>query len=256
MQDLNISIVQADQFWEDKNKNYDNYAQLLKDVSCDLILLPEMFNTGFSMNVSELAEEWKSGYAFSWLKDMAIQKEAAIYTSLIVKENDETFNRGVFVHPSGRINYYDKRKSFGLAKEDLHYSSGNKETVVNYLGWKIQLQICYDLRFPELVRNRIESDGKPAYDVILYVANWPDKRSVHWNSLLKARAIENQCYVAAANRVGIDHNNLSYSGYSQILDPLGENVAVLRNKEGVISDQIKKETIQLIRNTLPFLKDA
>lgn len=255
MQNLKVSLIQANQVWEEKIANYANYERLLADVSADLILLPEMFNTGFSMNTSELGEEWGASASIEWLQKIATQKNAAIYTSLIIKEDAATYNRGVFVHPSGEVDFYDKRKTFGLAKEDQFFKSGEKETIVEYLGWKIQLQICYDLRFPEITRSRIEKTGDPAYDIILYVANWPDKRIAHWDALLKARAIENQSYVVACNRVGADSNNLIYSGHSQIIQPSGETIGNIIEVEASLNFEIEYTNLQDIRTKLPFLKD-
>ena len=255
MQNLKVSLIQANQVWEDKKANYENYEQLLADVSADLILLPEMFNTGFSMNILELAEEWETSTAIAWLQRTAKQKNAAIYTSLIIKEDGATYNRGVFVYPSGERHFYDKRKTFGLAGEDQFFKSGEKETIVEYLGWKIQLQICYDLRFPEIARNRIDKTGNPAYDIILYVANWPDKRITHWDALLKARAIENQCFIFGCNRVGVDSNKLIYSGHSNVLSPSGEAMGNNFEIEGSLYFEIDFSSLEDIRTKLPFLKD-
>lgn len=255
MQTLAITLVQTHQYWEDKAANLAHFAKLLDGVETDLILLPEMFQTGFSMNAENLAEKFDSSPSIEWLKQMAHHKDAAIYTSLIVEENNHYFNRGVFVHPNGKVEIYDKRKTFSLAHEDEHFASGNKETIVHFLGWNFQLQICYDLRFPEMARNRILSNQLPAYNVILYVANWPDKRVHHWNTLLTARAIENQCFVAGVNRIGLDHNELIYSGESQLVDALGNATKCKKNQEEVKTIVIKKDDLLKIREMLPFLKD-
>ena len=171
MQDLRVTLVQANQLWEDREANFENYRKLLSEVNSDLILLPEMFDTCFSMNVS-LAKSFESNPAIQFLQDLALEKKAAIYTSLMVVEKGVHFNRGVFITPEGEISKYDKRKTFGMAKEDEYFSSGSSPTVVNHKGWSIQLQICYDLRFPEISRNKI-SNQSALYDVLLYVANWP-----------------------------------------------------------------------------------
>ena len=255
MQDLNVTLVQADQRWEDKQANLINYSHLLENVETDLIVLPEMFHTGFTMNVATMSEDMENSIGIAWLKKLSKEKHAAIYTSLIIREGDKARNRGVFVEPSGKLTYYDKRKSFGLANEDRFFSSGNSETIVKYKGWGIQLQICYDLRFPEIVRNRIGSNQKPAYDVIIYVANWPEKRSLHWNALLAARAIENQCYVIGVNRVGKDANDLMYSGDSQLVDEQGTAHTLEKHKEEVVTFVIKSNDLQKTREILPFLKD-
>lgn len=252
MRDLTITLVQADQKWEDKSANFANYEALLAEIEpTDLILLPEMFNTSFTMNTSLV--ESMGDKSIQWLKKLAQEKNAAIYTSLMISENDAFFNRGVFVEPNGTLTTYDKRKCFSMANENLYFSAGQSATVVEYLGWKIQLQICYDLRFPEISRNEL-IEGTPKYDLILYVANWPEKRIEHWNTLLKARAIENQSFVAGANRFGRDGNGFDYSGGSMLIDPTG-NLHILPTNESIRSFVIKTENLKKIREMLPFLRD-
>lgn len=254
MQDLTVTLVQADQIWENVQDNLDHYASLLSSIeSTDLIVLPEMFQTAFSMNTS-FAEKM-TGPSVSWLKKMAAEKNCAIYTSLMISEDDTFYNRGMFVFPSGEFKTYNKRKTFGLAKEDEHFTAGNQEQIVSWKGWNIQLQICYDLRFPEICRNRILENGFAAYDLILYVANWPEKRSAHWNALLKARAIENQCYVVGVNRVGTDFHGFSYSGDSKVIDALGVESVVPHGIESCTNLVINKEELIKIREMLPFLSD-
>lgn len=206
------------------------------------------------MNTEELKEPWGNSAGLSWLKNLSKTKNAAVYTSMIIDDNG-VYNRGVFIMPDGKVATYDKRKTFTLAKEDEHFNSGTNETIIEYLDWRFQLQICYDLRFPEIVRNRIDSNHLPAYDVILYVANWPEKRAEHWKSLLKARAIENQCYVAAVNRVGQDQKDLAYSGDSAIIDALGNVDSMTVSKEEVKTFVINKNQLLKIREMLPFLND-
>jgi predicted amidohydrolase len=254
MQDLIVSLVQANQIWENKSANFSNYLRLLESINepVGLVIFPEMFDTGFSMNI-KLAEDWDLNTSLNFLIQLASKKQFAIYTSLMVKENNHYYNRGVFVHPSGEVSYYDKRKSFGLGGEDKFYTAGKTETIVNYKDWKINLQICYDLRFPEIARN-YEIDGKPKYDLLLYVANWPSKRSEHWKTLLKARAIENQSYVIGVNRFGEDANGLSYSGDSSCFDPLG-NCQCQIIKESVFTTTLSELTLNSTRTSLPFLKD-
>ena len=256
MQDLRIALVQAHQVWEDKNANLAHFSGLLAETEqVDLILLPEMFQTGFSMNAEQLAEEMSDSVSIKWLKDLASKKNAAIYTSMIVREHGKFFNRGLFVEPNGTITVYDKRKTFGLAGEDLTYSAGAEERIVHFKGWNLQLQICYDLRFPEIVRNRIASNQSPAYDVILYIANWPARRNEHWKALLKARAIENQSYVVGVNRVGEDANGLSYSGDSVVVDTLGAVNFCEPGNEEVKIVTLLNENLSSTRELLPFLKD-
>lgn len=255
MQDLRISIIQFDQAWENIPANLQYIENLLEGLpETDLILLPEMFHTGFSMNTS-LAEDWKENKALRKLQDWSKKHQAAIYTSLMVQEDHQFFNRGVFVKPSSNTSIYDKQRSFGLGGEDKVFTAGTTETIVSYKGWKFNLQICYDLRFPELIRNRNEMSGQAAYDVLLYVANWPNKRILHWSTLLQARAIENQCYSIGANRVGVDGNDIVYSGASAIYDGLGNAVLEMDNQESVLTRILSYTDIQQLRIQLPFLKD-
>ena len=256
MQDLKVALVQANQVWENKQENLNHLSKILEDIDAvDLILLPEMFHTGFSMQAQLLAEETESSIGVEWLRETAKKHSSAMYTSLIIKEKERFYNRGVFVFPTGEIKTYDKRKSFGLAGEDEIYTAGEKESIVRYKEWNFQLQICYDLRFPEIVRNRILSEGFPAYDVILYVANWPEKRKEHWNTLLKARAIENQAYVLAVNRVGSDNKDQVYSGNSVAIDALGNTEMCVEFVEEILIYTLKKEPHELVLKMLPFLKD-
>jgi predicted amidohydrolase len=255
MQDLNISIIQFDQSWENISENYQRIEKLLpltKDA--DLLILPEMFHTGFSMN-TDLAEEWTENKALNILKEWSNRSNSAVYTSLMVRETNQFFNRGVFVEPTGKVSMYNKRKSFALGGEDKIFTEGTTETIVEFKGWKINMQICYDLRFPELIRNRIEDNGQAAYDVLLYVANWPKKRLLHWSTLLQARAIENQCYTVGVNRIGVDGNDIVYSGASAIYDGLGNSVLEMDDQEAVQTRKLSYANIQQLRIQLPFLKD-
>lgn len=252
MQDLSITLVQPDQKWEDKEANFANYERLLSDVDTDLILLPEMFQTGFGMDTSQ-AEEM-TGQSVSWLRNLASEKNAAVYTSLMINENGANMNRGIFVTPD-ELHTYDKRKVFGMAKEDEYFQPGQEEIIVAFRGWKFQLQICYDLRFPEIARNGLDPEGNPNYDVLLYVANWPEKRIMHWDALLQARAIENQCYVAACNRTGLDGNGFSYVGHSQLIDAMGNCNKLPAAVETCQTFVINGDNLSRIREMLPFLKD-
>jgi predicted amidohydrolase len=256
MQDLNVTLIQLNQIWEDKKANYNKYETIFSQLKkTDLVILPEMFHTGFSMSVDLLAEDWENSEGVDFLKNWSSKLDCAFYTSLIIQEEQKFFNRGIFVSPDGKVNYYDKRKSFGLGGEDKFYTAGAKEVIVDWKGWKINLQICYDLRFPELIRNRL-IDTNPAYDVLVYVANWPEKRIAHWETLLNARAIENQCYVLGVNRVGIDGKDLVYNGGSKAITSLGETKgAFSQNQEGFIQVNLDKTVIENTRLQLPFLKD-
>lgn len=257
MSNLNVTIVQSSQFWEDKAQNLTHFDAVLKTIeNTDLVVLPEMFHTGFSMRAAELAEKMETSQALQWMKSTAMQKNIALYTSFIAEENGLFFNRGIFMFPTGVYTVYDKRQLFSLAGEDQFYSAGKTAQIVEYKGWKIQLQICYDLRFPEIVRNKIAPNGNPAYDVILYVANWPERRAHHWKTLLLARAIENQCYVVGVNRVGLDGKALNYSGNSTVVDALGSSIVTFQDGEASHKTvELDKEELRNIRTQLAFLKD-
>jgi predicted amidohydrolase len=256
MQNLTVTLVQCQQFWEDKTANLAHFDSLLKEIeTTDLILLPEMFHTSFSMNPAKLAESMEDSLALNWLKKTANKKNCAIYTSFIAQENDAFYNRGIFMFPAGNFEIYDKRKLFSLAGEHEVFTAGAKETIVEYLGWKIQLQICYDLRFPEIARNTLDASENPLYDILIYVANWPERRNVHWKTLLTARAIENQCYTIGVNRIGQDGKNLIYSGDSLFADPLGITQFLTPHLEEVKTFQLSKTELTKIRKDLPFLKD-
>ena len=256
MQDLSIGILQFDQVWQQKEANFARIsAQLKASPNLDVLLLPEMFHTGFSMDVG-FADDWQASEGLQFLKELAGRHQTAIYTSLMVQDGGKYFNRGVFVYPDGEVLTYDKRKSFGLGGEDQYFSSGNNEVIVSYLGWKLNLQICYDLRFPELIRNRVNQAGAAAYDVLLNIANWPQKRIAHWDALLKARAIENQCYFIGCNRVGQDGNNLVYNGHSQAVDLLGNYLLAPHEQDGLNVVICSGTQLHDGRKMLPFLKDA
>jgi predicted amidohydrolase len=256
MQDLSIGILQFDQVWQQKKANYACISDYLKDSpKLDLLLLPEMFHTGFSMDIS-LADDWQASEGLQFLQELASRHQMAIYTSLMVHDGGKYFNRGVFVYPEGQVKTYDKRKAFGLGGEDQFYSSGKNEVIVSYLGWNLNLQICYDLRFPELIRNRVNAAGAAAYDILLNIANWPQKRIAHWDILVKARAIENQCYVIGCNRVGIDGNDLIYNGHSQAVDLLGNYLLAPHEQHRLNVVVCSRTQLHDGRKMLPFLKDA
>lgn len=255
MQDIKVTLIQAKQEWEDKEVNLTHFNKMLNEIETptDLIVLPEMFQTAFTMNAGEMAETM-DGQSLTWLKQKSREKEAAITASLVIEEDGSYYNRMVFVTPDLEVQYYNKRKLFTLAKEDEHYDSGNENTIVEYKGWKILLQVCYDLRFPEVARNKVK-DGQFDYDAIIYVANWPEKRSLHWKVLLQARAIENQCFVIGVNRVGEDANELSYSGDSCLISPLGEVEQYHAYDEIIMSDMLEVDLLKETRSKLPFLRD-
>lgn len=252
MQDaLHIVGIQTDLVWENPQQNLVFFEEKINALSqeTDLVVLPEMFTTGFTMHPENVAETI-DGDSIVWMKEMAATHQIAITGSLVIQDNEQYFNRLVFVHPSGKIESYNKRHSFTLAGEDKVYTSGTKKLIVDYKGWKICPLICYDLRFPVWARNTEN------YDVLIYMANWPVTRIKAWETLLKARAIENMSYVIGVNRIGKDANNYEYSGNSLIVDYLGEELSSLsKNKSGNISATISKEHQLNTRERLGFLND-
>ena len=249
MQNLKITLLQTDLVWENKNANLANLAAKIEQIKeSDLIILPEMFSTGFSMEASKLAETME-GNTVNWLKNQAKKSNSAILGSLIIVENEQYFNRLLVVFPQGNLLFYDKRHLFELANEHLSYGAGTKKLIFEYKNWKIAAFICYDLRFPVWLRN-VEN-----YDLAVFVANWPDKRISHWNSLLQARAIENQCVVAAVNRVGTDANGFYHSGFSTIINANGEILEQLVDIETAKTATLSLAELHQFREKLPFLKD-
>lgn len=247
---LEVALMQANLVWEDAAQNRTNFERLINDVPSNtrLIVLPEMFTTGFSMFPEQLAETME-GDTVKWMKFQAQKAQAAICGSLIIFEDGKYHNRFLFVRPDGTITYYNKRHTFNMAGEGEKYLPGNKQVVVDYLGWKIFPQVCYDLRFPVYARNRFD------YDLVIYVANWPKTRIAAWDTLLKARAIENMAYSIGVNRVGTDDNNLEYVGHSAVYDVLGDELASANADEKVITATLSKSHIIETRAKLPFLED-
>lgn len=258
MSDLRVVLVQAEQTWKDKEKNLADFQTILDTLEpCDLIVLPEMFHTSFCMDAAELAEKMNDSLAVTFLQKNAKKRNAAIYTSFIAEAHNGYYNRGIFVFPSGEYEIYDKRKLFSLAGEDKIYTAGSMAKIVEYRNWRINLQICYDLRFPEIARNSILPNQCFHFDVSIYVANWPAKRSAHWKALLPARSIENQCYTIGVNRIGKDGNAFEYAGDSGVWNALGE-LETPKNKESLslIYHTLEKNKLAKIRESLPFLKDS
>ncbi len=247
---MKIAIIQSSLFWENPGANRNHFEEKINAITekVDLIVLPEMFSTGFTMNPSVVAETMQ-GDTNLWMQSLAKAKNSAITGSLIIKENDNFYNRLVFVFPSGEIQYYDKRHLFSLAGEDKVFTPGKKKLIVEYLGWKICPLICYDLRFPVFARNVEE------YDILLYVANWPKPRVNAWDILLKARAIENMCYAIGVNRVGIDSNHLECNGHSQVLDFMGNSILQQQEAESVFLVELNKQKLIEARKSFGFLND-
>lgn len=252
MNTLKITTFQAYLFWENIEKNLQNLGLRLSSIreKTDLIILPEMFSTGFSMNAKKLAEEM-DGSAVTWMLEQAKKFDCVITGSLIIKQGKKYYNRLIWMRPDGSHEYYDKRHLFSLGEEDQHYTPGNQKLFVELHGWKICPVICYDLRFPVWLRNTDEG-----YDILLIVANWPEKRSLHWRTLIPARAVENQAYVIGVNRVGHDGNEVYHSGDSMCIDPNGKVVYYKPNDEDLYTFSINKEEVENARASFPFLKDA
>jgi predicted amidohydrolase len=251
MQHLKLALLQVDIVWQDAKQNRINFLEIINQISeaVDVIVLPEMFSTGFSMQPEPIAETMQ-GETVKWMQQLASEKNTAICGSLIISEEKKFYNRFLFVHPSGRIEKYNKRHLFTLAGEEKIYTSGTEKIIIDYNGWKICPLVCYDLRFPVWARN-VEN-----YDVLLYVANWPKPRISAWDILLKARAIENLCYIVGVNRIGFDANSLAYNGHTAAYDCLGAQLATTNeNEEGFIVVEFDKNHISAIRNSLNFLKD-
>ena len=247
---MKIALFQTKLAWENPavNRKFIEEYFLNEDESFDLFVLPEMFTSGFTMNPSAVAETM-DGETMTWLKELAKKKTCAITGSLVVKENGNFYNRMVFVFPSGEVKFYNKRHLFTLAGEEKVYTKGNEKVIVNYNNWNICMQVCYDLRFPVFVRN-VEK-----YDLLLYVANWPKPRINAWDTLLKARAIENMCYTIGVNRVGEDANQLEYPGHSKAFDFLGNTLLDCELELGVFIIELDKTSQNDARAKFNFLND-
>jgi len=249
--ELNITILQADLVWENASENRKNFETKIDAITTptDVIVLPEMFTTGFAMQPEHLAETM-DGDTVHWMLKLAKATNSAICGSIIITENKKYYNRFLFVTPSGEIQFYNKRHLFSLAGEHERYQNDNKQVIIEYKGWRICSLICYDLRFPVWSRNTSN------YDVLIYVANWPKPRVTAWNTLLKARAIENMSYVIGVNRVGTDANGHEYTGNSIVLDTLGNEMTPLsENNEIILTTTLSKEKLLASRNKFNFLND-
>lgn len=247
---MKIALIQTSLIWENQLENRSHLAQkitgFMEDV--DLIVLPEMFSSGFTMNPKSVAEKM-NGETVSWLQHLAKAKNCAITGSLVIEEKGNYFNRLVFVYPTGEVNTYDKRHLFTLAGEDKFYTAGKEKLIVEYKGFKICPLVCYDLRFPVFSRNTED------YDLLVYVANWPKLRTNAWDILLKARAVENMCYTIGVNRIGTDDNNHEYIGHSQVVDFLGDYVLEPQEADAVFIVELDKEKLLETRSRLAFLND-
>ena len=251
MQDLRVTAIQSKLNWEDANANRAMFAEKINGIEgSNLIVLPEMFTTGFSMRSNELAETM-DGPSVNWMKEMAASSGAAINGSVIIEDEGNYYNRSLFVRPDGEVEHYDKRHLFRMANEDLHFSEGHERKVVDLNGWKILLQVCYDLRFPVFARNRQD------HHLMIYVANWPAPRTNAWSTLLRARAMENQSYVVGVNRVKQDGMGIQYTGASAILDTRGDElVDIPLEEEHTSTSVLSWDDMQVFREKFPIHKDA
>jgi omega-amidase len=251
---LTVSIIQTALHWENKAANLQMFDSKIAALpKTELVLLPEMFSTGFSMQPEKFAEPM-DGPTVQWMQQTAMEKRIILCGSLMISEAGKYYNRLLWVLPNGQIGSYDKRHLFSFGNEHLHYTAGNKRLIASVKGWKINLQICYDLRFPVWSRQQMGEGAE--YDLLVYVANWPQRRSHAWKSLLMARAIENQAYCIGLNRVGNDGKDIYHSGDSMIIDPLGETLYHKADVEDSFTITLDKEQLQQTRQQFAFLNDA
>lgn len=248
MENLKITLIQPDIIWENPKANLDKYEKLISTIeTTDVVVLPEMFTTGFSMESQKLKESM-NGISVGWMKRIAAEKNVAVVGSVIIEENEQIYNRAVWVYPDGNYAFYDKRHLFTMGHEAEHYSQGKHKTIVEYQGWKFCPLICYDLRFPVWSRNTEN------YDVLIFMANWPSPRHHVWKNLLAARAIENQSYCVGVNRVGSDGVGLTYLGNSAMVDARG-NIEMMSEAEEVRTFEISRTELHKFRKSFPLLDD-
>lgn len=251
--DLRITTLQTSLYWEDPAKNIAHYTDKIARLpETDILILPEMFTTGFTMKPEAMAEE-AGGKGLQWMQQQAAAKSCVMVGSISVKEQGKYYNRLYWVKPDGSFLSYDKRHLFSMGKEHEHYTAGSSKLIIDCKGWKVCPLICYDLRFPVWSRNTQEN----TYDLLIYVANWPEVRSFPWKHLLIARAIENQCYVAGVNRIGADGNGIAHSGDTAVLNPRGEAISQTKAHEDRLETlTLSYQALSDFRNAFPVLKDA
>lgn len=251
MPNLKITLVQTPLYWEDIRKNIEMFSRKLDAFGkeTDLLVLPEMFTTGFSKNAEGLAETMK-GEAVNFLENYSGKLNAVICGSVIIRAGGKYFNRLIVSLPDGKVRYYDKRHLFRMAKEHRVYSGGERHLIVRIKNWRVAFFICYDLRFPVWCRNRSN------YDAAVFVANWPSERNYYWKSLLVARAIENQSYIIGVNRTGSDRNGFRYTGDSAVINPMGKYILNAKNKSGMYTGELNMDILRKFREKFPAYKDA
>jgi len=259
MQDLRISLVQGNTRWHDPAGNRDYYAALLAPLAghTDLVILPETFTSGFSNDAIDQAEDM-TGPTVAWIQAQARALGAAVTGSVQLRVDGKVYNRLLWATPEGELQYYDKRHLFRYGGEHKRYAAGNERLCVEWKGWRINPQVCYDLRFPVFCRNRydVERAGQLDFDLQIFVANWPSARAHAWRTLARARAIENLCFVAVVNRIGVDGNNLHYSGDSAVIDFLGQAQVEIREQEQVVTSTISAQALAAHRERFPAMLDA
>jgi predicted amidohydrolase len=259
-QPLVITTIQTKLHWEDRDANLSMLEETIRGIKekTEVVVLPEMFSTGFSMAPDKLAEPM-SGKTVQWMSKLAAEKKIVLTGSVIIEENGNYYNRLIWMLPNGQYGYYDKRHRFTYAGEDKKFTAGNRRLIASVKGWRINLLVCYDLRFPVWSRQSVTKAKEltqPEYDLLIYVANWPDKRSHAWRTLLQARAIENQCYVVGVNRTGVDGNGHKYNGESMVVDPMGEVLNIKKDVEETFTCTLDKVHLNSIREKFPFWRDA
>ena len=257
--DLKLALVQTTLVWHDAKANRERFDALLEGArGADLVILPEMFTTGFSMDSEALAEA-EEGETYAWLREQSAKLEAVVCGSVIIRAADGSHrNRLLWARPDGEMQHYDKRHLFRMAGEHKHYTPGEQQVLLEWKGWRIRPLVCYDLRFPVFCRNRynVERPGQLDFDLQIFVANWPSARAYAWKTLLRARAIENLCFVAAVNRIGVDGNQLHYAGDSAVIDFLGQPQVEIREREQVVTTTISAEALAAHRARFPAMLDA
>ncbi|MEO8961972.1 MAG: nitrilase family protein [Ginsengibacter sp.] len=256
MSSLTFTLIQTDLFWENKKANMQMLQHKIESIKekTEVVILPEMFTTGFSMK-PELLGEKMDGETIDWMRRVASAKKIILTGSIIIEQKGQYYNRLIWMLPNGDYGFYDKRHLFAYGNEHEHYTAGDKKLIASVKGWKINLQICYDLRFP--VWSRQTTGGiEDKYEILINVANWPEKRSIAWNTLLRARAIENQCFVVGLNRTGVDGNKIFYDGQSSIIDPLGGIIYSKNTDEDIYTCTLLREKIIESRTQFPFWRDA
>lgn len=252
MQDLTVTLLQCELAWENPAANLSFFEESFEQSiqQTDLVVLPEMFTTGFSMNARELAQDM-DGTAVTWIRETSARHQVDITGSMIIRDGQRYYNRLIWAKPDGTLQTYDKRHLFRMSGEHEVYSAGNQPILVELKGWNIRPFVCYDLRFPAWTRN-----VKKQYDLAIFVANWPAPRSMHWKTLLRARAIENQCYVIGVNRVGTDGNGLPYDGNSSIIDPMGTVLYQQKDTPAIHTEKLTFDTLTSYRKSFPAWMDA